>query len=288
MNILVMAGTKDAVNIIEMLFEMKKSHFDKNNMTKSNFHENNPFILATTTTDYGADLAKKAGADEVIPRGLSEVELVDLIQKEEVDVLIDATHPFASQATINAINSINKVKKINSEKRNSPAKYIRYERPSQDYSGVENIKEVISFKEAGKIASEIVETSENVLHLAGVSTIPAVLENVPLKQLIVRVLPNNISITQCSNLGIPGENIIAMQGVFSKEFNLSLMKEFHAGAIITKESGSVGGVPEKIEAALELGIDVILVKRPYIPELKNQKIVNNLETLENELESILY
>ena len=77
-----------------------------------------------------------------------------------------------------------------------------------------------------------------------------------------------------------------MQGVFSKEFNKSLMKELDVDVIITKESGEIGGAPSKIEAAHELGIDVILVNRPKINNLDSKNIVNNLSELKIFLDSL--
>ena len=124
MNILVMAGTKDAIKIIEMLSKNNESSFKGNSNEEMHFN-----ILATTTTNYGAILAKKAGADDVISRPLEADELVNLIQKKDVKILIDATHPFATQATINAINASKK----------ASIKYIRFERPSINYSNVEGI-----------------------------------------------------------------------------------------------------------------------------------------------------
>ena len=53
-------------------------------------------------------------------------------------------------------------------------------------------------------------------------------------------------------IGLPGKNLIAMQGTFSKEFNQALMKEYDAQVVITKDSGDFGGTPSKIEAAIEL------------------------------------
>lgn len=282
MNILVMAGTKDAVKIIEKLSENKKSYsFDFSN-------ENSYYILATTTTKYGADLAKKAGADEVISRPLPHNELVNLIERKNVDILIDATHPFAAQATINALGSAQE----------TSIKYLRYERPSLDYSLVNGVHQVKSFEEAGQVASKLIndlitekkgniDTNKKVMHLAGVSTIKPVLENVTKEQLVVRVLPNNASIGQCQELGLSGENLIAMQGVFSKEFNTALMKEYNAGVIITKESGQTGGVPDKINAALELNIEIIVVVRPEIKELETESVVKSLKEFEKEFKLLL-
>lgn len=283
-----MAGTKDAVQIIEKLSEIKKS-YSTDFVNKGSLN-----ILATTTTHYGADLAKKAGAHEVISKPLTTSELVDLIEKKEADLLIDATHPFAVQATINAITSA----------REASIKYLRYERPSLDYSHTKGIHQVKSFEEAGKIASEILKDSNDIgkergtekedregekkiLHLAGVSTIKPVLRNITKEQLVVRVLPNTTSISQCQEIGLSGKNMIAMQGVFSKEFNQALMKEYNAGIIITKESGETGGVPDKIEAALDLGLEVILVARPKIKELKEESVVNSIEEFEKEFELLI-
>lgn len=39
-------------------------------------------IVATTTTNYGANLAKNSGADEVISRPLDKDDLVELINKK--------------------------------------------------------------------------------------------------------------------------------------------------------------------------------------------------------------
>ena len=109
----------------------------------------------------------------------------------------------------------------------------------------------------------------------------------PREQLVVRVLPNTTSIGQCQELGFSGENMVAMQGVFSKEFNKALMREYNAGVIISKESGQTGGVPDKIEAALELGLEVILVIRPEIKELKNELVVNSLREFEIEFKLLI-
>lgn len=273
MNILVMAGTKDAIKIIEMLSKKNGSYL--RDSFKDNSNEEMRFnILATTTTSYGATLAKKAGANEVISRPLNVDDLVNLIHKKDVKLLIDATHPFAAQATINATNASKK----------ASITYIRFERHSIDYSDVEGTHIVNSFEDAGQVAKNIMKNNEkNVLHLAGVSTIKSILESVPLNQLIVRVLPNTTSISICEEIGISGENIVAMQGTFSKEFNQALMREYNVGVIITKESGETGGVPSKIDAARELGLEVVLINRPKIKELNENSVVSTIEELQKVL-----
>jgi len=259
-----MGGTKDSINIIDCL---------KKDYISSNSEYDSVFILTTTTTDYGGKLAKQAGSDEVISKPLQKDELLEILNNyfddERFDIFIDATHPFAENATLTAIE----VAKI------ANVKYIRFERPVFDYSKYNNIHLVDSFKDAGELIASNFK-GKNILHLAGVNTIEMVLNpNLSKKNFFTRVLPVESSIEKCHSLGINGEHIIAMQGVFSKEFNKELMKKFNIQVIITKESGVVGGVPSKIAAAHELGIDVILVNRPKIANLNENNIVNDLNHL---------
>ncbi len=81
-------------------------------------------------------------------------------------------------------------------------------------------------------------------------------------RLVVRVLPEGRLVQKCQDMGIVPRNIVAMQGQFSKEINKALFKFYGADIILTRDSGSAGGTDTKISAALELGIETVLVKRP--------------------------
>ena len=69
---------------------------------------------------------------------------------------------------------------------------------------------------------------------------------------------------KCEQLGFPQENIIAMQGPFTKQLDVALMKHFGVTLLVTKESGRVGFVDEKIAAAQELGIETVVIRRPKL------------------------
>jgi precorrin-6A/cobalt-precorrin-6A reductase len=249
-NIIVMAGTKDAARIINKL-----------NKT-GNFK-----ILATTTTEYGADIAKSAGAHKVLSCKLEENELIELIKKKKIEVLIDATHPFAINATKNAINA----------SKSADINYIRFERPQMELPESNLIYKAFSFKEAALKVNEL--TKGRVMHLAGVSTLKPVIEKVDSNRLFARVLPSLDSIQKCLDLGLKQGNIIAMQGTFSKDFNKALMREYNISLIITKESGDTGGTPSKLDAAVELGITIVLVTRPEVLELKDNDIFVDIDKL---------
>lgn len=267
MKIMVMAGTRDAVRIIAKL---------------STFEDNE--ILATTTTGYGGELARSAGASHVISKGLDVDEMIQILSQESIEVLVDATHPFAAEATRNAIKA-SKIAGIN---------YLRFERPQILLPEDDLIYEFRSFEEAASKVKEIAENLEKgaekdlkdknnlnpkVMHLAGVSTLHHLTKLISPETIVARVVPSIYSLNKCLELGLTGENIIAMQGTFSKKFNKVLMEEYNASVVLTKESGETGGTPSKLEAAIELGIPVVVVTRPEVPELENQLVFGDVNQL---------
>jgi precorrin-6A/cobalt-precorrin-6A reductase len=260
MKVMVMAGTSDASYIINKLANLQ-----------------NIEVLATTTTSYGRDIALNAGADDVIVGRLGLDEIIELMHTKKIKIIVDATHPFAVEATLNALKAARK----------SGIRYIRFERPSTKIPENELVKEVSSFKKAAITAANIINGMGNgnvrLLHLAGVSTL-RYMSSIDQKRIVVRVLPALYSIKKCQEMDIPGENIIAMQGTFSKEFNKAIMEEYSIGVVVTKESGETGGTPAKIDAALALNIPVIIVKRPVINELQNEDVFNHIDKLISSVE----
>lgn len=261
MKILLLGGTKDSINIIKFI----KKNFDA-------------FILTTTTTEYGAKLAKDGGSDATIARPLPKNELIDIITKESYEILIDATHPFAEHITQTSI-SIAKELKI---------PYLRFERPITNMENIDtsHIQYVKSFVEAGElIANEFNEG--NVLHFAGANTMADIVKNVSIDRFYPRILKVEKSIEKCRELNISQDHIIPMTGAASTEENIQLIEKYDAIVMITKESGEIGGVIDKIQAANEKDIAVIMIQRPEINEINKENIVSNLDELDIKLKKLL-
>ena len=55
-----------------------------------------------------------------------------------------------------------------------------------------------------------------------------------------------------------------MQGPFDEETNRLLFKRYNAALVIAKESGPTGGTADKIRAARNLNIPIILIDHPVI------------------------
>ena len=64
------------------------------------------------------------------------------------------------------------------------------------------------------------------------------------------------------DLGFEGRHLIAMQGPFSVEMNLALLKQTESVWFVTKESGAAGGFEEKLEAARLAHAVPVIVRRP--------------------------
>lgn len=78
----------------------------------------------------------------------------------------------------------------------------------------------------------------------------------------VRALPTVEALEKCQVLGFRRDHLILMQGPFSEEMNVAQLRYADAGYLVTKASGETGGFPEKCEAALALGVEVVCVGRP--------------------------
>ena len=260
LNIFLLGGTKDSTEIIRHL----KSNYDTH-------------ILTTTTTEYGSKLAAEAGSDETISRPLLKDEIIEIIDNSDFDLLIDATHPFAEHITQTSA-SVSKICKI---------PYIRFERPSLNFNDIDTSHIIFakSFENAGEIISKKIPDG-NVLHFAGANTMEDVLKNVSKERFYPRILMVEKSLEKCEKLGIENDHIIPMKGAASLKENIDLIEKYNASVMITKESGEIGGVIEKIESANQKDISLVMIKRPIIKELNKKDIVSNLDEFDEKIETI--
>lgn len=259
MKIFLLGGTKDSINIIEHI----KANYDAH-------------ILTTTTTEYGARLAHEGGSDDTIARPLPKDEIIEILSDGEFDVLIDATHPFAEHITRTSASIANELK----------IPYIRFERPTTNFENVDtsHIRFVNSFDEAGKlIESEF--GKGNVLHFAGANTMADILKYVSAERFYPRILKVESSLEKCEKLNVPENHIIPMTGAATCEENVELIKKYDACVMITKESGDIGGVSDKIDAANQMDITAIMIQRPEIKEINKNDIVSNLDELDVKLKT---
>ncbi len=232
--IFMLAGTSDAR---ELAIEIEKSGRQ---------------VFATVVTESAAKSLVEAGIRTNIGR-LTTEQMTEFIQSNTLQAIVDASHPFAEEASKNAIAA--------GEATGIP--YIRFERASQTFNNP-----LVTIVQDYEDAAELAAKKRGVIMLTtGSKTLGTFTKNLiglENTRLIARMLPRLDNMEKCQALGVEQKNIIAMQGPFSKELNMALIHQYEATLMITKESGKVGSVDEKLEAALECGIETIMIARPKI------------------------
>ena len=234
-------------------------------------------LIVSVATDYGKTLIEEASNIRVSSNRLNEDEIKDLISKENIDFIIDATHPYAVEVSKNICNACKEVDK----------EYLRVIRKEEEVSSdrvifVDSIEEACDFLNT---------TSGNVLVTTGSKEVEkyTVIDNYE-ERIFARVLSTEGVVNKCNSLGFRGRNLIAMQGPFTNEFNKALLRQIDAKYMVTKSSGKEGGFHEKIQSALETGVKAIVVGRPLKEEgltlteilkllderlnIKNNRVVN--------------
>lgn len=252
--ILFLAGTSDARELAVFL------------------QQNGHRLLATVVTQSAADSLRESGIKHHVGR-LTHEEMKQLATEIGAEAIVDASHPYAEEASKTAIETAKTI----------GIPYIRFEREDSVFKH-DLITEVDSYEQA---ALEAKKRGGTIMLTTGSKTLATFTKHLaePGIKLYARMLPNVENMEKCADLGIPQKNIIAIQGPFSKELNHSLYKQYGVTLMITKESGKVGSMDEKIEAALEQQIEVILIKRPRIDYGKkfstNAEILKQLQGVAN-------
>lgn len=205
-------------------------------------------VGAIASMDYGRELAVEYGAS------LVESDLPDKaaawLERLGVRAVVDARHPFA----------VTEENELAQQCRAMDIMYLRIGREEINLTHHELIHPVYSMSEAAEKAADLGKTvflttgSHNLEHFISLQDTHGI-------RLVVRVLPEHRVIKKCQDMGINTRDIIAMQGPFSKQINKALFKMYRAAVVVSKDSGRAGGIDTKIDAALDLKIPVVIVKR---------------------------
>ncbi|MGI6075683.1 MAG: precorrin-6A reductase [Pyramidobacter sp.] len=204
--------------------------------------------LCCVATDYGAKLLQGLKDVEVRVGRLDEAAMEALFRRENPDVVVDATHPYATEVT----------KNIKTACKKSGVAYLRVIRRKTPLFG--DVTVVGSPREAAELLNR---SDEKVLLTVGSKELPAFASVANGRQrLYARVLPTSDVIAQCESLGYDAGHLIAMQGPFTAEMNRQMLAATGASVVVTKDGGDAGGMKEKLSAAQEAGARVIVIGRP--------------------------
>lgn len=207
-------------------------------------------IVVSTATEYGGELLKEYKVSHLNTRPLDKDGLIDLIKKFNIEVLVDASHPYATEVSKNAMQSA----------KDSGIAYIRYEREgvlsSSDYK---NIIKIQGYNELKEVLEEI---DGNILNTTGSRNIGNILKLNCRNRIIHRILPSSKILQEVLDLGVDVQDVIAIKGPVGYKLNKGFIDQYNAKAIITKDSGTVGGALEKLQAAIDRNIKLIVIDKP--------------------------
>ncbi|WP_010238432.1 cobalt-precorrin-6A reductase [Clostridium arbusti] len=222
-------------------------------------------IYITTATAYGGELLKNFKFKKLNTKPLELEKLIDQLSKNNVKVLVDASHPYALVITENAIEACKRL----------GISYVRYERASV----VEGFKDnVIEVKDYEELKEKLLNIQGTILNTTGSNNIDK-FNNMNLSNRIVhRVLPSVKVMEKCFDLGIKTEDIIAIKGPIGYELNCGFIREYNAKAMILKDSGVQGGTEEKLRAAIDMGVKPLVIERNSV---KTENSFNSEEEVVN-------
>lgn len=228
-------------------------------------------LHVAVATDYGARLLPSAPSMSVSSHRMNETQMIDFIQGQHFDLVLDATHPYAVEVSANIANACQKTR----------VTYLRILRDclpaSGDYTDRSSAAEV--YADTLPQAVDFLNRQSGPIFLTtGSKNLPDFMRIADAaKRLFVRILPNAEMLASCMALGLPASHIFCMQGPFSTAMNtstiqhiLSVWEKEHPDSnlaeaplyMVTKQSGRTGGFDEKLEAAAQSQIPVLIIGHP--------------------------
>ena len=163
-------------------------------------------------------------------------------------MVIDATHPYASLVTENIAAACEKAG-------------VRYQRllrsgckAGEDAVFVPDIPAAVDYLNGTEGRILLTTGSKELAKYAGLHNFA--------DRVYARVLPMEDSLRLCQSVGLKPAHILAMQGPFSVDMNVAMLKSLGAKYLVTKDSGTTGGFDEKVTAARAANATLVVIGRP--------------------------
>ena len=212
-------------------------------------------------TEYGKMVMQPSEYAKVEEGRLSFEDMVSLFEIEKPDLIVDATHPFATEVTENIRRACGD---------------IEYLRVDDRYFGDDRTfchQENFSVTDTQSAIEYLKSTSGNILLTTGVKTLPSYMaEDVIKDRIYARILPSMESLSMALETGIKPGHIIAQEGPFTVESNEALISQYDIKLLVTKNSGGRGGFIEKLTACENKGIEAVVINPQHNPKLENEGI----------------
>lgn len=199
----------------------------------------------SVATSLGAEELSGVPDIQVLVGRLGEESMAELLAAAGFDLCVDATHPYAVEASANIRRACAR----------AGVPLRRLLRPSSRAQGA------VWVPDCSAAARYLADKAGNILLATGAKELNA-FSALEKARLYARVLPTHEGLTACEALGLPHKNILALQGPFSQKLNEAMLEQYHIAWLVTKDGGKAGGFEEKLAAAQSTGAQLILIGRP--------------------------
>lgn len=233
--------------------------------------------VVSVATGYGREVLAGLREVRVLEGRLSESEIEQILCSGRYTLVLDATHPYAAAVTeaiqracaASAVPLLRVLRDSAGSTDNRNFKeHLSYTGGSEGTDGTEGMDMsenaenlVIQVPTAEAAADFLTGREGNILLTTGSKELGA-FEKLSRERLFVRVLPGEEALKLCRTAGIIPAHIAALQGPFSEEMNMALLRHYHCRWLVTKESGERGGFSEKLAACRGVGARAIVIGRP--------------------------
>lgn len=239
---------------------------------------NHIFHTVCVATEYGEEVMQHSEYCRVRQGRLDEPEMEALIKEGGYAVVVDATHPYAVEVSENIGNACKHV----------GISYLRYLRENRKMAAGGDVTALPGaiWVDSAAEAADYLEAQQGVIFLTtGSKELRVFTERISDRsRLYARVLPSAQVIASCRELGLEGRQICAMQGPFSEAMNVALLEQTKAAYLVTKDTGTTGGFPEKRSAAQKCGVRMVIIRRPEETGLDRETLLKSMgEILEEDL-----
>lgn len=179
--------------------------------------------------------------------GFGGVEgLADYIRANAITHVVDATHPFAAQMSINAVAAC---AQTNTD-------LMALTRPKWEAQSGDEWRHVLDIRSA---VAALNGPAQNVMLAIGRMHLDA-FSPCPQHQYLLRLVD-----APDGDVPLPNRHIIVDQGPFNVENDIALMRDHNIDVVVAKNAGG-SGARAKIDAARILNIPIIMIDRPAIPD----------------------
>lgn len=251
MKILLFGGTTEGKATSNWLSDLEIEHFYSTKTDSGNYE-----------SKFGTRIC---GAMDV-------VEIRSFCKHNQIDLIIDAAHPFADVLHQNIVAAA----------RQSELPVIRMERDAVPRIESEFVQ---YHQDLDGILNEIKKQNQSkVLSLMGVKALPEIHSKTHGIDIWYRILDFPSSLKIANEAGVERDRLIIAPAFEGMETQEPLLISEGIQAMVTKESGYSGLLDQKMELAIKHKIPLYVVARPNLPDYN--EIVTNREGLQKYLKSV--